>query len=110
MTSGNAKWGLKKSIVKDTGAIFPPKDGKRSEKTPDFTGVIELSEELISGVMAQYKDSGVFKLRLIAYKNVSQAGGAYLKIYVKKDEPFDGGNKNLPKPNIRSERSEDPWD
>jgi hypothetical protein len=108
MTSGPKNWDAKRSN-KDSGAIFPPKGEKKSEKSPDFSGTVELSEELISEVMAQYKETGIFKLALIAYKNVSQTGGAYLKIYVKKHTPFEGDNRKLPRPNIRSERSEDPW-
>ena len=94
----------------DGGAIFPPRDGKRNDKSPDFRGTIELSSGLLDEIMQEYKKTGVFKIALLGYKNVSHTGGAYLKLIARKFEPYQGANSSLPKPNVRSvENEDDPW-
>ena len=94
-----------------TGAIFPTKE-KRSDKTPDYSGTIDLDDTILNSLLSEYKKSGAVRLRVSAWKNVSQDYGTWLKLWVSKDEPRPPAMGQAARPSYRSEskNDENPWD
>lgn len=67
-------------------SLFPAKE-KKSEKSPDMTGTIEIPVDQINALVAHlgtepesdWKGDGVVKLRIAAWSSESKAGTKYLK-------------------------------
>lgn len=78
----------------NTGVLFPTKN-KKSESAPDFSGNIELDNALLQDILEQSKTTGVFKIRLVGWKNTSQEHGVYLKLGASKDEPRPQGQQQV---------------
>ena len=63
-----------------TGALFVAKQ-KRSEKSPDYNGLLELDIDVVNDLIAQ-KNEGIEqpKVNLVGWKKVAKSGNAYLRI------------------------------
>ena len=63
-----------------SGALFV-NEKKRSEKSPDYTGKLELSDEVVNDLVAQ-TERGVEKpqISLIGWKKTSKAGKQFLSV------------------------------
>ena len=82
-----------------SGVLFT-NNRKRSEKSPDYTGKLELSDEVLQDLMSQM-DRGVDKpvLSLIGWKKMSQKTGAvFLSLLGNKFEenPNNEGSSQQP--------------
>ena len=63
-----------------TGGLFAQKE-KRSEKSPDYSGMISLEMEVIDDLIKQ-KEEGIPqpKINLVGWKKLSKAGSPYLRL------------------------------
>jgi hypothetical protein len=63
-----------------SGALFV-NSKKKSEKSPDYTGKLELSDEVVNDLVSQM-ERGVEKpqISLVGWKKVSKAGKQFLSI------------------------------
>ena len=67
-------------------SLFPARE-KKSEKSPDMTGTIEIPVDQLGALMnhlgtqpeSDWKGDGVIKLRVAAWKSESKNGTSYLK-------------------------------
>ena len=67
----------------NSGVLFPQKD-KKSDRAPDFTGNIEIGEDVLEAI--RRGTSGTVKLRLAGWKKTSDKVGVYLSLSVSADE------------------------
>lgn len=72
---------------------------KRSDKSPDRTGVLEISTDLLQELVTLANNGEPVKMRLIAYNQSHPTKGVYIRLTAAKDEPYNGGK------NGRSERA-----
>ena len=63
-----------------TGSLFTQKE-KRSEKSPDYSGMLTLEMEVLDDLIKQ-KEEGILepKMNLVGWKKLSKAGNPYLRI------------------------------
>ena len=67
-------------------SLFPAQE-KKSERSPDYSGTIEIPADQINALVAHlgtapennWKDEPVLKLRIAGWKNESESGLKYLK-------------------------------
>ena len=67
-------------------SLFPSQE-KKSERSPDYSGTIEIPADQINALVAHlgtapennWKDEPVLKLRIAGWKNESESGLKYLK-------------------------------
>ena len=85
-----------------TGALFIAKQ-RKSEKSPDYNGLLELDMEVVDDLIAQ-KREGIHqpKVNLVDWKKVAKSGNAYLRIIanVEKErlEASESGDQGYQKP------------
>lgn len=76
-----------------SGALFPAKQ-KKSEKSPDFTGKLELSDEVVNDLISQM-ERGVDKpvISLVAWRKTSKAGNNFLSMVGNIFKPMEGNGQ-----------------
>lgn len=68
----------------DEGAIFANR--KTSQGSPDFTGTIKISRELLGILNGKERNSEELSIRVAGWKNQSRDGRNYLKLKVSDDD------------------------
>lgn len=68
----------------DSGALFANK--KRGEKDPDFTGMIDISPDLLEKLLVKRNRGEELKLRVAGWKNTARDGKGYLRLRIKEDD------------------------
>ena len=63
-----------------TGGLFAQRE-KRSDKSPDYSGMISLEMEVVNDLIKQ-KEEGISqpKINLVGWKKMSKAGSPYLRL------------------------------
>ena len=63
-----------------SGALFPAKQ-KKSDKSPDFTGKLELSNEVVNDLISQM-ERGVDKpvISIVGWRKTSKAGNNFVSL------------------------------
>lgn len=67
----------------NSGVLFPARKGS-SDRAPDFTGTLDLGEELLDAI--RRSTSSTVKVRLAGWKKTSDKVGVYLSIAVSADD------------------------
>lgn len=73
----------------DNGALFPTRN-KTSQNSPDLTGNITFSPDLIKYLVDKVQNGEEPRIRLAAWRKRSAQGMDYYSVAAKEDEPFGG--------------------
>jgi len=81
-----------------TGALFVAKQ-KRTDKSPDYNGLLELDIEVVNDLIAQ-KEEGIEqpKVNLVGWKKVAKSGNAYLRIIANIEKERQENTESYQKP------------
>jgi len=81
-----------------TGSLFTQKE-KRSEKSPDYSGMLTLEMEVLDDLIKQ-KEEGILepKMNLVGWKKLSKAGNPYLRIIANIERVRKEQNQSYQKP------------
>ena len=98
-----------------SGVLFS-NNKKKTEKQPDFTGDLELSDEVVNDLVDQMS-RGVTKpkLSLAGWKKVSRKGLNFMSLVgsvqrERSQNSYDGTNKNAPSPGATKQDDDSiPW-
>jgi len=90
-----------------TGALFVAKQ-KRSEKSPDYNGLLELDIDVVNDLIAQ-KNEGIEqpKVNLVGWKKVAKSGNAYLRIIANIEKERQDNTQSYQKPKEDPKPSDD---
>jgi hypothetical protein len=79
-----------------SGALFPTKE-KKSEKSPDFSGKLELSDEVVNDLISQM-ERGVEKpiISLVGWRKTSKAGNNFVSLVGNVFKPMNSGGQQQP--------------
>ena len=80
-----------------SGALFPAKQ-KKSEKSPDFTGKLELSNEVVNDLISQM-ERGVDKpvISIVGWRKTSKAGNNFVSLVGNVFKEVEGSRQPQPK-------------
>jgi len=80
-----------------SGALFPAKQ-KKSEKSPDFTGKLELSNEVVNDLISQM-ERGVDKpvISIVGWRKTSKAGNNFVSLVGNVFKEMEGNRQPQPK-------------
>ena len=98
-----------------SGVLFS-NNKKKSEKQPDFTGDLEVSDEVVNDLVDQMS-RGITKpkLSLAGWKKVSRKGLNFMSLVgsvqrERSQNSYDGTNNNAPSPAINKKEDDSiPW-
>ena len=93
-----------------TGALFVAKQ-KRSYRSPDYNGILELDMEVVDDLIAQ-KQEGIEqpKVNLVGWKKVAKSGNAYLRIIANMEKERKDNQKEKVEEKTTEEKSDDEID
>tara|TARA_B100000900_G_C20504078_1_gene685052 strand:+ start:692 stop:1012 length:321 start_codon:yes stop_codon:yes gene_type:complete len=93
-----------------TGALFVAKQ-KRSEKSPDYNGLLELDIDVVNDLIAQ-KNEGIEqpKVNLVGWKKVAKSGNSYLRIIANIEKERQDNTQSYQKPKEEPNPSDDKLD
>jgi hypothetical protein len=72
------------------GGVLFTNDRKKSDKAPDYTGNLELSDEVLRDLVAQAKEGKTPKMELVGWKKMGKSGKGFLSLVGKKPWEPDG--------------------
>ena len=72
-----------------SGVLFKARE-KRTDKSPDWTGELEITADVLGDLMLKADKNEPLKMRLIAYENTHPQRGLWYRLRADKDEPFMG--------------------
>tara|TARA_Y100000592_G_scaffold99777_1_gene177178 strand:- start:1127 stop:1447 length:321 start_codon:yes stop_codon:yes gene_type:complete len=93
-----------------TGALFVAKQ-KRSDRSPDYNGILELDMEVVDDLVAQ-KQEGIEqpKVNLVGWKKVAKSGNAYLRIIANMEKERKDNQKEKVEQKPTEDKSDDEID
>ena len=93
-----------------TGSLFTQKE-KRSEKSPDYSGMLTLEMEVLDDLIKQ-REEGILepKMNLVGWKKISKAGNGYLRIIANIERDRQDNRNKYQKPVQQNNASDDKLD
>lgn len=72
-----------------SGVLFKGK--KPTERSPDHSGSLEISKDLLKDLIERANRGEAIKMSLTGYNNSHPRAGDYIKLTARKDEPYRKG-------------------